>query len=208
MIKAVLFDIDGVLLDSFAANLKFFQDLIVKAGYPAPTRETYREAFHLPFVDAIRFLVKSGSETELQRILEMGKKRDVPYDLALLRLPDDVEKVLKTLSQKYRLGIVTSRRRATTFEAPQLVKFKKYFETSVSYEDTERHKPFPDPLLLAAKILEIRPDACVYVGDAKSDVEAARAAGMKGLLYSKDSISEADGCTAVFNEFPTLIARL
>jgi phosphoglycolate phosphatase-like HAD superfamily hydrolase len=51
----------------------------------------------------------------------------------------------------------------------------------VTYEETERHKPRPDPLLLAAKRLGFEPAACWYVGDSTHDMEAARAAGMYGV---------------------------
>ena len=59
MIKAVIFDIDGVLLDSFEANLKFFQDLMIKFGYLPPTKEEVPPIFHLNMWDAIRSLTKS-----------------------------------------------------------------------------------------------------------------------------------------------------
>ena len=45
MIKAVFFDIDGVLLDSFEANLKFYSTLMIKFGFKAPTRENFPDIF-------------------------------------------------------------------------------------------------------------------------------------------------------------------
>ena len=59
---------------------------------------------------------------------------------------------------------------------------KTYFRTAVAYEDTTRHKPHPEPLLLAANRLKIKPSGTVYIGDAASDMEAAKAAGMKFIL--------------------------
>jgi beta-phosphoglucomutase-like phosphatase (HAD superfamily) len=65
MIKAVLFDVDGVLIDSFEANLKFFQRLISKAGYTPPTREEYQVAFSMN----LRSAIKRSSNPRLKKKL-------------------------------------------------------------------------------------------------------------------------------------------
>jgi HAD superfamily hydrolase (TIGR01509 family) len=54
----------------------------------------------------------------------------------------------------------------------------------VAYHDTSRHKPFPDPLFEAARRIGVAPHRCVHVGDAMTDDEAARAAGMTSLLVA------------------------
>src|SRR3989338_6819123 len=185
MIKAVIFDIDGVLLDSFEANLKFFQDLMVKTGHIAPTREEYKPAFHLSMMEAIKFLSKSTSEAETERIWEIGRSRNVEYDLELLKMPKGAEKTIDKLSKHYLLGIVTSRIRESVFESPDLNKLKDYFKVAVSYQDTQNHKPHPEPLLLASKKIGVNPGECVYIGDVENDIIAARAAGMKAVIFSK-----------------------
>jgi beta-phosphoglucomutase-like phosphatase (HAD superfamily) len=75
MIKAILFDIDGVLINTFEANLKFFQDLMRNTGYPEPTREEYRNLFHRTMIDAIRILTRSKDENKIQEIFTMGRDR-------------------------------------------------------------------------------------------------------------------------------------
>lgn len=206
--KAIIFDVDGVLLDSFEANLKFFQDLMVKTGYRPPTREEYPEFFHLTMMNAIKELTKSTSEEEINRIWEMGRKREVRYPTELLTIPDGAEKVLKTLSTEYLIGIATSRVRKSIYESPQLAKLAKYFKADVSYEDTEKHKPEPEPLLLASSKLGVNQSECIYIGDVENDIKAARAAGMKVIIYSKDEFDEADACTSLFTELPKFIKYL
>ena len=163
MIKAVIFDIDGVLLDSFKANLKFYQDLLKRFGYKPPTSREYIHAFYLPLNAAIRKLTGSIDETEIKKMWEAGKSRKVPYQTDLLKIPPGLEKVLKDLSQEYKIGIVTSRVRNSVYEAPQLKKLKKYFKTAVAFEDTQNHKPSPEPLLLVTKRLKVKSGECVYV---------------------------------------------
>src|SRR3989338_9085340 len=136
MIKAVIFDIDGVLLDSFEANLKFFQDLMVKTGYRPPTREEFPAIFHLSMMDAIKEITKSTSESEIKKIWEIGRGREVGYDLDLLAVPEEAEKVIETLGKSYLLGIVTSRIKESVYESPKLSKLEKYFRVVVSYQDT------------------------------------------------------------------------
>jgi HAD superfamily hydrolase (TIGR01509 family) len=206
MIKAVIFDIDGVLLDSFEANLKFFQNLMLKTGYDPPTRESFKSIFHFSLVDSIRALTKSNSELEIKRVLKIGKSRKTGYEVALLAMPEKVGEVIQTLSEKFLLGIVTSRIKESVYEAPELKKLKEYFRIAVSYEDTEYHKPHPEPLLFAAKELKVQPTECVYIGDVENDIKAARAAEMKIIIYSKDQYDQADACTSSFVDLPKLIS--
>lgn len=208
MIKAVIFDIDGVLLDSFEAYLKFFQNLMIKTSHKAPTREEFPPIFHLSLMDGIRTFLKSASEEKIKKIWEIGRNREVKYDVELLTIPQDAEKVIKTLSKNYPLGIVTNRVKETVYESPKLARLKEYFKTEISYQDTINHKPHPEPLLLAAKKLGAEPEKCVYIGDVENDIKAARAAKMKIIIFSKEQLDEADICTSSFNLLPKLIASL
>lgn len=208
MIKAVLFDVDGVLLDSFEANLDFFSNLMVKAGYQGPTREQYKKMFYLPMWDVIGVLTQSDSHDEIKRIWEMGRARDTFYDHNLLTLPEMAEEVIATLSASYRLGVVTGRIKESVFEFPALKALEESFSVVVSYEDTEHHKPHPEPLLLAAQRLNVSPSECIYIGDQETDMQAANAAGMKNILFSP-SLNSANSIRATsFSQLSEIISRL
>ncbi len=207
MIKAVIFDIDGVLIDSLEANIKFFQDLLLKAGYKAPTREEYIPIFHLSMKDVIKRFTKSASEEEIMRIWRMGERRDVDYPVNLITMPEDAEKTIKALSKKYFLALVTNRIRNSIYEIPQLAKLKGYFKVAVSFEDTKNHKPHPEPLLLASKRLNLKPQSIVYIGDAENDVKAAKAAGMKIITYPK-LLKGANASISSFKELSKLTLSL
>ena len=185
MIKAVIFDVDGVLLDSFEANFKFFQNLMYHTGHPLPTREDFSGLFHMTMWDAIKHLTDLSDEQDIQKIWEVAKSREVAYPIELLAIPDGAEPVIRTLQKTYTLGIVTSRIRESVFEAPALAKLKDCFKVVVSYTDTQNHKPHPEPLILATQKLGVLPEECVYIGDAATDVQAAHTAGMKIIGYSK-----------------------
>ncbi|MFA7253976.1 MAG: HAD-IA family hydrolase [Patescibacteria group bacterium] len=208
MIKAVIFDIDGVLLDSFEANFKFHQDLMIKNDYRPPTREEFHGMFHMSMTEVIKFNTKSTSEDEIKRIWEMGRKREVGYPVELLAMPEKAEKVVEKLSKSYILGIVTSRVRETLYESPRLAELQKHFKIEVSFQDTKNHKPHPEPLLLAAEKLGVVPMECVYIGDAENDIKAARAAGMKSILYGKDNLYQADAFISSFHQLAKIIASL
>jgi len=208
MIKAVIFDVDGVLIDSFEANLKFYQDLLIKNGFAPPSRETFLNMNHLAMMDAIRIFTKSKDEGEIKKIWQMGKDRTTPYPIDLLKIPKNLESVITKLSKKYILAIVTNRVRDGVFSIPQLFKYKDFFKTVVYYEDTVKHKPDPEPLLLALKKLVLKSNEAIYIGDAPSDIKAAKEAKMKVIAYSKLNIPDSDVVTSSFEKLPDLIETL
>ncbi len=208
MIKAVIFDVDGVLIDSLNANVKFYQDLLVYVGYKSPPRSEIFKLLHLPMMDVIKILTKLTSEKEIRRIWELGKSRSVSYPYDLVSTPKDLEQTIKDLNKKYALGIVTSRIRGGVFTVPQLAHLKQYFKVAIYYEDTKKHKPNPDPLLLAAEKLKIKPENIVYIGDMESDIQSAKASHMKMILFNKVNLFKAQYCTDSFNSLPKLISSL
>lgn len=208
MIKAVLFDVDGVLLDSFEANLKFYQNLMEWAGYPPPTREEFPPLFHLAMWDAIKVLTKSKNENEIKKIWEAGRSEKIEYPLELLTMPSYAAQTIQLLSTRYALAIVTSRVQESVYELPALAVLKQCFLVTVSYQDTLNHKPDPEPLLFAAQKLGVEPAESCYIGDVQSDMKAAKAAGMKGILYAQQTVPEADACTFSFANLPELIRSL
>jgi pyrophosphatase PpaX len=89
---------------------------------------------------------------------------------------DDVLARLK--DEGRRLGIVTAKRRLTVELAFAQIPIEHLFETVVGGDETERHKPDPEPLQLALERLGASPEEAAYVGDAPFDVMAAKAAGL------------------------------
>ena len=207
MIKSVIFDIDGVLLDSFEANAKFNSDLVTKFGYNPPTQEQILDLFHRSMKDVIKILTRANDE-EVERIWRAGKEGEVPYHYELLTTPEGLKETIKILSRDYVLGIVTSRITESVYSISQLAELEQYFKVVVAFQDTENHKPHPEPLLLASKKLGILPEECVYIGDVENDAIAARSAGMKCIVYSKNKVDHADANITSFQNLIEIIKSL
>ena len=79
------------------------------------------------------------------------------------------------------LGIVTVKSRVTVDVTFEVLPLAAYFDTVVTGDDTERHKPDPAPLLIALDRLGTRAESAAYVGDSPFDIRAAKAAGMAAI---------------------------
>lgn len=207
MIKAVIFDVDGVLLDSFEANFDFYAKLLEKFGYRGPTREFFQGVTHMSMVEALQALAPSADKEDLARMYELGSQ---PLDKTIKSLeahmPLGTEEAVRILSKKYALGVVTSRVKSHIFEG-NLIILKDYFEVVVGYEDTQLHKPNPEPLLKAVENLNMKPAECIYVGDALTDVKAGFAAGVPVVSYPT-MLPGAIACAKNFAELPAIVAQL
>ena len=207
MIKTVLFDVDGVLLDSFEANLNFFQKLMPIVGYPSPTRDQYKQCFHLSMLDVIKKLIAPASEEKAKEIFDIGRKEAINYQYQLIKTPIKITETILDLHDKYKLGIVTSRIKGRLLDYPQFKDIKNCFQTAIYYEDTKNHKPDPEPLLLAAKKLKVKSTEAVYIGDTESDRQAAQAAKMHFIHYVNNNLSDSIK-TCAFTQIPNLIKNI
>ena len=137
---------------------------------------------------------------------------DAAYD-ALEACAGMGEVLVRLRDEGRRLGVVTAKRRATVELAFARVPLGHLFEAIVGGDETERHKPDPQPLLLGAERLGADPAGTAYVGDSPFDVRAAKAAGMFAVAVTwggihDRSLLEAEDPDAVVDSAEELLGHL
>ncbi len=185
----VLFDLDGTVVDSGGIIL-------------ASMRHATREVLGRDFGDAELMQTVGGPGLEAQMAVFAPERVDElvrVYRAHNEPLHDELEActgmedVLRRLHEEgRRLGVVTAKRRSTVELAFARVPVAHLFETVVGGDETERHKPDPEPLLLAAERMNARPAETAYVGDSPFDIRAAKAAGMHAIAVTWGRIHDRD----------------
>jgi pyrophosphatase PpaX len=176
MRDVILFDLDGTLIDSgpiILASMRHASRTVL--GREADD-EQIRSAIGGPGLVA---QMRELDATRVDELVEVYRLHNEPLH-ETLRAFDDVLDLLPGLrAEGRRLGIVTAKRRATVQLAfERFPALEENTEVLVGHEDTQRHKPEPDPILHALELLEASPRAAAYVGDSPFDVRAAKAAGV------------------------------
>ena len=106
--------------------------------------------------------------------------------------------LLRLHAEGHRLGVVTAKRRSTVELAFARVPVAHLFQTVVGGDETERHKPDPEPLLLAAARMQAEPAETAYVGDSPFDMQCARRAGVYavgvtwGGIHRREALADAN----------------
>jgi pyrophosphatase PpaX len=179
MRRVVLFDLDGTLIDSGSIILASMRHASLTVLGIEPDEEKVRAAIGGPGLFA------QMTELAPDRVDELVEVYRV-HNEALHETLDAFDDVLELLpvlrDQGRRLGIVTAKRRATVQLAfERFPTLEQLVDVLVTADDTERHKPDPEPLLEALDRLGARPEDAAYVGDSPFDIAAARAAGMRAV---------------------------
>ena len=206
-LKAVVFDVDGVIVDSKEANAEFYAVLLEEAGYKRPPRNVIDRYFHLPMWQTIEKLIGSNDKAEIQRTWDMAHKHSF-YPDHLLVFPDELEGNLASLHKHFRLAIVTGRIKQGVEVLYSARKIKKYFDAVVTYEDYTYPKPHPEPLQVALKKLDVRPNEAVYIGDSHVDVEAATTAGVWSIHLSPRTHNDATVGITSFDEVFSAVQKV
>jgi pyrophosphatase PpaX len=177
----VLFDLDGTVIDSGAIILASMRHATREVLGVEPPDEELMAAVGGPGLEA---QMRAFAPDRVDELVTVYRAHNEPLhgDLVCCAGMDDV--LLQLKEEGRRLGIVTAKRRATVDLAFANVPVGHLFETVVGGDETERHKPDPAPLLLAAQRMNVNPEDCVYVGDSPFDMRAAKAARMHAVAVT------------------------
>ena len=184
MIKAVIFDVDGTLLDTERIYMKAWKEAAAEAGYVMPD-SVLQKTRAVNTKDAARiFEEEIGNGFSYQavrpirvRIAEEIIKRESPI------LKPGVLELLAFLEGKgIRLSVASSTNQQGTREHLAESRILDRFEVVVGGDMVTNGKPHPDIFLKAAEALGAAPEGCIVVEDSPAGIRAARAAGMKAVL--------------------------
>lgn len=181
-IRAVLFDVDGTLLDTTEFIYGGFDHTLATHGHPAVERTAYARVMGKP-LEVCYVELAPGCDPvllcETHRTWQGGNLHlSVPFG--------ETVEVLRTLSDAgLGLAAITSRSRRTSVHTIEQAGLAGYLDLILSAEDAPAIKPDPAPLLLALQHLGVPPEAAVMVGDTDADILAGRAAGVRtvGVTY-------------------------
>lgn len=183
--RAVIFDFDGTLVDSYEAHLESFRRALSKFGLKVEDKEIYRR-----FGKAARqMLVEVLPEKEHPHISEMVReKRNQFVETSLnVRVFEGVEDVLRFLKNGgVKVGLATSADRPSVVRVLERANLADYFDVIVSAEDVKEAKPNPRVFTLTVERLGSRPEECLAVGDSIFDVIAARNAGIRIVVFANN----------------------
>lgn len=174
-IRAVLFDWDGTLLDSYHADAHAYMKMFRALGVGWGMKELDRH--YSP--DWYRVYRAAGLPPE--RWEEADRLWRRYYRQRKPALLPGARAALRRLAGSFELGLVTSGDRARVRRQLRRFGLTTLFSAQVCNEDVGRRKPHPAPLRLALRRLGVAPEVSVYVGDAPEDIEMARRAGVRAV---------------------------
>jgi beta-phosphoglucomutase family hydrolase len=193
-LSAVIFDFDGVVIDSHEAHGRSWFALAEELGHEL-SHETFVSTFGQRNESILPFL-GWAKEGELERIQQLGDRKEDLYREILRAegiepLPGVVVLLEELKANGIPCAIGTSTPRANVECVLEITGIAGYFTDIAASEDVSRGKPDPEVFLKAAAKLGIDPVACVVIEDAQVGLRAARAAGMKALGVTTTHPAEA-----------------
>jgi pyrophosphatase PpaX len=194
-LAAVLFDLDGTLIDSIALILGSMRYAFAKCEAPAPTDEEWLTGVGTPL--RTMFEPYAVDEAGVDRFIAAYREHQFANHDGCVRCYDRVPETVVALKRAgHPLAVVTSKTDLLARRGLDLVGLTEYFDTIVGCDACVRHKPHPEPVLTALDRLGYAPEEALFVGDSVHDIEAGNAAGVLTVAalwgpFSRDQLAVA-----------------
>lgn len=209
--KAVIFDMDGVIVDSEPRHERAFVEVVHELGY---------ENLGLKFADYIGrsdkelwidFVAKHRPKQSLDELLAMKRCRVIEIIRREQPLFDGLVPLVRKLAKCYRLAVASGSERLVIEEVLNLESLHRFFPVVVSGSEVLRGKPAPDIFLRTAELLGVLPKDCCVIEDSKPGVAAAQAAGMQVIAITNthpaDELRHATYVVSAYSQIEGLLVR-
>ncbi len=214
MIELVIFDCDGVLVDSEPISNASLAQALTRAGLATSTAEALRDYKGLILGDLIdRAQARLGRQLPEGFVEAFERDREAQFRLHLEAVPGAREAVEQVRSAGLKVCVASQGKLAKTEMTLGLTGLRALFEDDelFSAHSVPRGKPFPDLFLHAARAMGAKPEDCVVVEDTRLGVKAALAAGMYAVGYAEDerqALALADAGATVIRALSDLLPVL
>jgi pyrophosphatase PpaX len=185
-IKAIIFDVDGVLIDSNRIIIDLFKETAKKMKLKVPSDSDIVKLMGQSLEDNIKFLWPNCDvELFAKKYREKFGKIKIPTFEGTIETIEELKK------SGFKLGIVSGKKRFYLEKNLKDAGFNlDLFDVIISAEDSKEHKPSPKPILIACNKIGVKPTEIVYVGDARFDYEAAKSAKANFVAVNHGLLSE------------------
>jgi pyrophosphatase PpaX len=193
---AVLFDLDGTLIDSIELILGSMRYAFAKCESAIPSDAEWLTGVGIPL--RTMFQRYAAEDAGIDRLIAAYREHQLANHDSLVRCYDEVPQTLAALERAgHPLAVVTSKGDLLARRGLELVGIADYFETIVSCDSCTRHKPHPEPVLTALNRLGYAPHEALFVGDSVHDIEAGNAAGVETVAalwgpFSREQLAVAE----------------
>ncbi len=212
-IKALCFDVDGTLSDTddlYAQKTARFlpRFLFKKPDHAARRFVMWMEA---PGNALLEYADKLGIDDEMTAFINWLSRHRRHSDKRFLLVPG-VDEMLKQLHGRYLMAVVSARDERGTMAFLEQFDLARYFDAIITGLSAEHTKPYPDPILLAAKMMKVSPENCLMIGDTTVDIRAGRSAGAQtvGVLcgFGEEPELKRMGADVILVDTPSLLELL
>ena len=205
--KAVIFDMDGVIIDSQPLYYEFDMNMLKQFGIPA-TIETPIPYSGLTSVDRMTKYKKDfGLGVSVEELIKMSV--DSMRDVFLTRDLKPIEGIPELLSYLKNAGLRLGVASSTSHELIEIILRRldvlHYFEKIVSGEDVKKGKPAPDVYLRAAEAFGLSPSECVAIEDSVMGMRSAKAAGFTCIGYRNSYTQDFSCADYIVDDFAAII---
>ena len=176
MLKAIIFDYNGILVDDLAYHRDAYIRVAEELGFSLNPDDIWRYISATP--DQKRCLFGNISDETWQHIRTL---KDAYYFEMIEKntiIVPEAEQVLESLRSAYELGLISNTSRVY-YENVFPKQMAAFFKWTLFSEEMDKPKPAPEPLIKMMKMLAVEPHECCYVGDAISDAQMTRRAGVR-----------------------------
>ncbi|MFI5311160.1 MAG: HAD family hydrolase [Gemmatimonadales bacterium] len=194
-LRAVLFDLDGTLVDSIALIVDAMHHAFEGFDGPRPTDAEWMLGIGTPLW--LQLSEYGRDEAEVTKLRDRYRAYQLLHHDRYIRSYPGVPETLAVLASRgLALAIVTSKLDQLARRNLGYLDLLKYFPLVVGVEATTKHKPEPEPVLFALEKLGVAPDQAVFVGDSPHDVGAGNAAGVATIAalwgpFTRDQLTPA-----------------
>jgi pyrophosphatase PpaX len=188
---AILFDLDGTLIDSIELILSSARYAFAKMERECPPDSEWLAGIGIPLFTMFGRYAKDDADRNA--FIAAYREHQLANHDRLVRCYGGVVDTVAALRERgHELGIVTSKSEALALRGLVHVGLAKYMDTIVGCDSSTRHKPDPEPVRIALHRLACSPHDALFLGDSVHDINAGNAAGVMTVAATWGAFSRSD----------------